>query len=176
MPEGLEYLKNSWEGTIEDETFYNKERIFKYNAKIKISHVDLKIALKKVSSLLSQVYAYDNDVEFKDCPRKTVPLEISMLRIFPFVRELKITGCYLTYEDLCDLIRCGGGISKPYCLSGNNFVTEPGEKSTEQIEQKIDISKRIQESFSLLDLRNCKFSQEKKELLRKKLQYMNLLL
>jgi hypothetical protein len=28
----------------------------------------------------------------------------------------------------------------------------------------------------LLDLRNCKFSQEKKELLRKKLQYMNLLL
>ena len=55
-------------------------------------------------------------------------------------------------------------------------MTEPGEKSTEQIEQKIDISKRIQESFSLLDLRNCKFSQEKKELLRKKLEYMNLLL
>ena len=69
-----------------------------------------------------------------------------------------------------------GGISKPYCLSGNNFVTEPREKSTEQIEQKIDISKRIQESFSLLDLRNCNFSQEEKELLRKKLQYMNLLL
>ena len=79
MPEGLEYLKNSLEGTIEDETFYNKERIFKYNAKIKISHVDLKIALKKVSFLLAQVYAYDTDVEFKDCPRKTVPLEISIL-------------------------------------------------------------------------------------------------
>ena len=75
----------------------------------------------------------------------------------------------MTYEDLCDLIRCGGGISKSYCLSGNTFVTEPGEKSTEQIEQKIDISKRIQESFSLLDLRNCNFSQEEKELLRKKL-------
>ena len=61
-------------------------------------------------------------------------------------------------------------------LSGNTFVTDPGEKSTEQIEQKIDISKRIQESFSLLDLRNCNFSKEEKELLRKKLQYMNLLL
>ena len=58
------------------------------------------------------------------------------------------------------------------CLSGNTFVTDPGEKSTEQIEQKIDISKRIQESFNLLDLRNCNFSQEEKELLRKKLQYM----
>jgi hypothetical protein len=55
-------------------------------------------------------------------------------------------------------------------------VTEPGEKSTEQIEQKIDISKRIKKSFSLLDLRNCNFSQEEKELLKKKLQYMNLLL
>ena len=143
MPEGLEYLKNSWEGTIEDETFYNKERIFKYNAKIKISHVDLKIALKKVSFLLAQVYAYDTMWSLRIV--KTVPLEISILRIFPFVRELKITGCYLTYEDLCDLIRCGGGISKPYCLSGNNFVTEPGEESTEQIEQKIDISKRIQD-------------------------------
>ena len=176
MPEGLEYLKNSWEGTIEDETFYNKERIFKYNAKIKISHVDLKIALKKVSFLLAQVYAYDTDVEFKDCPRKTVPLEISRLRIFPFVRKFKITGFYLTYKDLYDLIRYRSGMNEPFCLSGNTFVTEPGEKSTEQIEQKIDISKRIQESFSLLDLRNCKFSQEKKELLRKKLQYMNLLL
>jgi hypothetical protein len=137
LPEGLEYLKNSWEGTIEDETFYNKERIFKYNAKIKISHVDLKIALKKVSFLLAQVYAYDTDVEFKDCPRKTVPLEISILRIFPFVRELKITGCYLTYEDLCDLIRCGGGISKPYCLSGNNFVTELEKNLLSKLSKKL---------------------------------------
>ena len=87
LPEGLEYLKNSWEGTIEDETFCGEERIFKYNAKIKISHVELKLALKKVSFLLAQVYAYDTDVEFKDCPRKTVPLEISILRIFLFVRK-----------------------------------------------------------------------------------------
>ena len=52
LPEGLAYLKNSWEGSIEDETFNNRERIFKYNAKIKISNVDLKLALKKLSSLL----------------------------------------------------------------------------------------------------------------------------
>ena len=70
LKEGLEYLKNSWEGSMEEETFYNKERIFKYNAKIKISNVDLKLALKKVSSLLLQLYAYDTDVEFIDCPRK----------------------------------------------------------------------------------------------------------
>ena len=100
LPEGLEYLKNSWEGSIEEETFNNKERIFRYNAKIKISYVDLKLALKKVSSLLVQIYAYDTDVEIKDCPREQVPLKISMLRIFPFVREFKITGCIMTYEVL----------------------------------------------------------------------------
>ena len=88
--------------------YYNNERIFKYNAKIIISHVDLKVALKKVSSLLVQVYAYDTDVEIRNCSRKHVPLEIWKLRIFPFVREFIITGCYMTYKDLYDIIRCGG--------------------------------------------------------------------
>ena len=175
LKEGLEYLKNSWEGSIEEETFYNKERIFKYNAKIKVSNIDLKLALKKVSSLLVQVYAYDTDVEFVDCPRKQVPLEISRLRIFPFVREFKLTGCILTYEDLYDIIRCCSGKSK-LCLSGNTFINKPGEKSIEQIEKYIDIGKNVQESFNSFDLRNCNFFQEEKELLRKKLKYMKLLL
>ena len=156
LPEGVEYLKNSWEGSIEEETFQGRERIFKYNAKIKISHIDLKVALKRVSSLLVQVYAYDTDVEIKDCSRQHVPLEISMLRIFPFVREFKITGCDMTYQDLNDIIRGGLGKSKLCCLSGNTFVSGTGEKSTEQIEKQINIGKAIQESFSLFDLRNCK--------------------
>jgi hypothetical protein len=177
LPEGLEYLKNSWEGSIEDETFKNKERIFKYNAKIKISHVDLKVALKRVSSLLVKLYAYDTDLEIMDCLRKQIPLEISMLRIFPFMREFKITGCYLTYKDLDDIIRCGNGMNQLICLSGNKFVNEQGDKSTtEQIEKQININKNLQESFKLFDLRNCNFSQEEKELLSKKLQYMNLVL
>ena len=156
--------------------YYNNERIFKYNAKIIISHVDLKVALKKVSSLLVQVYAYDTDVEIRNCSRKHVPLEIWKLRIFPFVREFIITGCYMTYKDLYDIIRCGGGIGHLHNLSANTFVNESGEKSIEQIEKQINRGKNIQESFSLFYLRNCNFSQEEKELLRKKLQYMNLLL
>lgn len=121
FPERLEYLKNSWEGSIEDETFNNKERIFKYNAKIKISHVDLKVALKRVSSLLVKLYACDTDLEIMDCPRKEIPLEISRLRIFPFMREFKITGCYLTYKDLNDIITCGSGMNELFSLSGNTF-------------------------------------------------------
>ena len=115
-------------------------------------------------------------MEFIDCPRKQVPLEISILRIFPFVHEFKIIGSYLTYEDLYDIIRCGGGIGKLYCLSGNTFVNESGENSIEQIEKHINIGKSVQESFKLVDLRNYNFSQEEKELLKKKLQYLNLLL
>ena len=175
LPEGLIYLKNSWEGSIEDETFNNRERIFKYNAKIKISHVDLKLALKKLSSLLLKIYAYDTDIEIIDCPRNNIPLEISKLRLFPFVREFKITGCNLTYEDLYDIIRHGGKDEK-YCLSGNIFISENGEKSCEQIEKIFDIGKGVQESFKFFDLRNCNFTQEEKDLLRKKLKYMNLLL
>ena len=93
-----------------------------------------------------------------------------------FLREFKITGCIMSYNDLYDIIRCGGGIGKLYCLSGNTFVCESGKKSTEQIEKLFDIGKSVQESFRLFDLQNCNFSQEEKELLRKKLQYMNLLL
>ena len=177
MPEGLEYLKSIWEGNIEDETFNNKERIFKYNAKIKISHVDLKVALKKVSSLLVKLYAYDTDLEIMDCPRKQIPLEISRLRIFSFMREFKIAGCYLTYKDLDDIIRCGSGMNELFCLQGNMFVNEQGEKSTtEQIEKQININKNLQESFKVFDLRNYNFTQEEKVLLSKKLQYMNLVL
>jgi hypothetical protein len=63
------------------------------------------------------------------------------------------------------------------CLSGNKFVNEQRDKSTtEQIEKQININKNLQESFKLFDLRNCNFSQEEKELLSKKLQYMNLVL
>ena len=168
-------MKSIWEGSIEDETFNNKERIFKYNAKIKISHVDLKVAVKKVSSLLVKLYAYDTDLEIMDCPRKQIPLEISRLRIFPFMREFKIAGCYLTYKDLDDIIRCGSGMNELFCILGNTFVNEQGEKSTtEQIEKQININKNLQESFKLFDLRNCNFSQEEKELLSKKLQILQL--
>ena len=175
LPEGLEYLRKSWEGSIEEETFQNKERIFKYNAKIKISYIDLKLALKKLSSLLVKFYAYDTDVEIKDCPRDQEPLRISELRIFPFLREFKITGCIMTYNDLYDIMSCGIGKVKMYC-SGNTFTFEQGKKSVEQIEKLFDIGKSVQESFGLFDLQDCNFSQEEKDLLRKKLQYMNLVL
>jgi len=38
LPEGQDYLKNSWEGSWEDYQLHGKERIHRYVAKIKVSN------------------------------------------------------------------------------------------------------------------------------------------
>ena len=74
-----------------------------------------------------------------------------MLRIFPFMREFKITGCYLTYKDLNDIIRCGNGMSQLICLSGNKFVNEQGDNSTtEQIEKQITCNSWSHSSYTVV--------------------------
>ena len=41
LPEGQEYLKNSWEGSWDGHCTYRKERIHKYDACMKVSNVPL---------------------------------------------------------------------------------------------------------------------------------------
>ena len=177
LPEGLEYLKKSWGGTIEERITFIRKDIFKYSAKIKISHIDLYTSLKKVSSLLEDAWIYDADVEFKDCPRKFSPLKIPYLRMFPFVSKLKLSGCILTYKDLQDFMHCSIGNKRELYLSENTFEVGGCAEFISYIEQKIDILKSIQECYNVLDLRKCNFSEAEKEMLKKKLKYIkNLLL
>ena len=176
LPEGLEYLKNSWEGSVEERISFNRKEIFKYSAKIKICHIDLYTSLKKVSSLLKEAWIYCAEVEFKDCPRKCTPLQIPYLRMFPFVSKLKISGCVLTYSDLQDIMHCSIGTNRECYLSENTFEDGGCEESARCIEQQIDILKSIQESYEVLDLRNCNFSETEKKMLKKKLKYMKKLL
>ena len=177
LPEGLEYLKNTWEGSIDEEFSHRRNRIFKYNAKIKISHVDLYTSLKKVSSLLEKTWSFDTDLEFKDCPRKCTSLKIPYLQMFPFVRKLKILGCILTYKDLQDIMHCSFGSKRECYLSENTFKDGECTESVSYIEQQISILKPIQETYKVLDLRKCNFSEAEKKSLKKKLQYVkNLLL
>ena len=79
-------------------------------------------------------------------PCKNVSLEISMFRIFPFV----ITGYYLTYKDLYDIIWSRRGISDLYYLSRKTFMNESLEKSFSQIEKIINIEKNLSETFKSL--------------------------
>jgi len=154
LPEGLEYLKNSWEGSIEERISFNRKEIFKYSAKIKVCHIDLYTSLKRVSSLLKDAWSYRAEVEFKDCPRKCTSLQIPYLRMFPFVDKLKISGCTLTYTDLQDIMRCSIGMNREFYLSENIFEDAGCDESVNCIEQQINILKPIQESYNVLDLRN----------------------
>lgn len=172
LPEGLEYLKNSWEGSVEERITFNRKEIFKYNAKIKVCHIDLHTSLKQVSSLLADTWSYCADVEFKDCPRKCTSLEIPYLRMFPFVDKLKISECTLTYADLRDIMHSSIGTNRECYLSENIFKDAGCAESVRCIEQQINIMKSIQESYNVLDLRNCNFSEEEKKMLKKKLRYV----
>lgn len=82
LPEGLEYLKNSWEGSIEERISFNRKEIFKYSVKIKVCHIDLYTSLKRVSSLLKDAWSYRADVEFKDCPRNVLHCRFRIYECF----------------------------------------------------------------------------------------------
>ena len=176
LPEGLEYLKKAG-GTVEERITFIRKDIFKYSAKIKISHIDLYTSLKKVSSSLEDAWIYDAYIEFKDCPRKCSSLKIPYLRMFPFVSKLKLSGCILTYKDLKDFMHYSIGNNRELYLSENTFEDGGCAKSVSCIEQQIDILKSIQECYNVIDLRKCNFSDAEKEMLKKKLKYIkNLLL
>lgn len=92
--------------------------------------------------------------------------------MFPFVDKLKISGCTLTYADLQDIMHCSIGKNRECYLSENIFEDEGCDESVNFIEQQINILKPIQESYNVLDLRNCNFSEAEKKMLKKKLQYI----
>ncbi len=162
LSEGLEYLKNSWEGSIEERISFKRKEIFKYSAKIKICSIDLCSSLKRVSFLLNNAWSYNAGVEFKDCPRKCTSLKIPYLRIFPFVTKLKIQGCILTYKDLQDIMNSSIGTNRELYLSENTFEDGGCAESINCIEQLINILKSIQECYNVLDLQKCNFSEMEK--------------
>ena len=63
LPEGLEYLKNSWEGSWDDHCTGRKERIHKYDASIKVRNVPLGDTFKKVHYVLRKLIAHGTDLE-----------------------------------------------------------------------------------------------------------------
>ena len=67
LPEGLEYLKNSWEVSVESRVLHGVKRIQKYKASMLISYVRLDETLKKVIYLLGKLFAYDIDFEIINC-------------------------------------------------------------------------------------------------------------
>ena len=63
--QGLEYLKNIWEGSRERSYIYGEKRKQKYVAIMRISNVQLDVTLDMVYVLLGRFATYDTDVEIK---------------------------------------------------------------------------------------------------------------
>ena len=67
LPEGLNYLKNSWVVNWNDYNLHEKKRIHRYVAKIKVSKVALAESSQKLHQVLKKFRAYETDLEIENC-------------------------------------------------------------------------------------------------------------
>ena len=171
LPEGLKYLKNSWEGSVENRALHGVKRIQKYKASMRISNVRLDEALKKVTYLLGKFFVYDTDVEIINCPggaNKGFADQKFSRHIGNFI----LHGCVLKFEDLSHImiLACVGGSSKEYSLTKNIFVNKDWT-FIDEIKGFFDRNPEYRDLLSF-DLRDCNFSNEDKKLL--KISFSNL--
>ena len=176
LPEGLEYLKNSWEGSWDDHCIGRKERIHKYDASIKISNVPLGDAFKEVYHVLRKLRAYGTDLEIGNCTDITNELQQNDLNcIMYYVKNLSVHNCLLTFDELA-LIMYGaykGGNS--YILSNNVFVNKT-LCQWERVRKWLNEIKDRKVAFKVFDLRGCNLSVSEKESLKREFGSLNLLI
>ena len=182
LPEGLEYLKNSWEGSWERYMMYGEKMIHKYEANIKVSDIPLGDAFKGLSCVLFQFRAYDTNLEIKGCVGDSKEISCNFLeKITYFAKDFFIHGCQLTFRDLASIME-GSCImsttfkkSNSYNLSGNVFT----DKDLHQWKRVIYYLAKIKESknpFKIFDLRGCNFSEIERNELMQKAGSLNLLI
>lgn len=159
LPEGLEYLKNSWEKDIQV-----------YKAHIMVKNIPLRITFEKIYSLLWRANIERVVLEIcKDKERD--PLLKFKNAPFLFLDELVIHDCHITFEDIADVILAGiwNGVS---CRFSNNIFVSKNFDDLNYLEvyckKKQDLF--AQRCIGRLDLRCCNFSTEEIEILRNKLE------
>ena len=176
LPEGLEYLKNSWEADRP-----GKARTHKYVASIKISGVLLKDAFEGLACVLCEFKAYDTNLEIKNCAGNSNGISINCLsKITYFAKDVSIHGCQLTLEEL-STIMCGACImstaferSNSYSLSGNVF-TDRSLSQWKQLKHFLQDIKSSETPFKIFDLRGCNFSALERKDLMQEADFLNLL-
>ncbi len=164
LPEGLEYLKNSWEGDTQ-----------KYKANIVVKNISLKTALEKLHCVMYQAEKKKCVVKISDDGERIEGTDFFRMGLTSFLDEFIIHRCHLTFEDIAyTLFR---GIPRGFrCdFSDNVFVTK-NFFFIDRIADRLDRNKDFMHGFEVLDLRYCNFSTNEKELLRSKLQCCNLLI
>ena len=171
LPEGVEYLKNSWEGSWDDHFMGRKERIHKYIANITVRNVQLEVAFREIYRLLNKFTAYGTNLEIRNCFGSLTTQRIDS--VIPFVGDFLINGCQLTFRDLGNIIcaTCSGKYK--YDLSGNRFENLSQLKI---FEKPFQIVKKESITGKSFDLRNCNFTEGDKNYLKEILERRNLLI
>lgn len=160
LPEGMEYLKNSWEKNIQ-----------KYKAHIVVKDIPLSITLEKTYSLLWRANIEGVVLEtYKDNERD--PLLKFQKAPFLFLDELVVHDCHITIGDIADVILAGiwNGVS---CRFSNNIFVSKNFDDLNHLEVYFEKKQNLfaQRCIGRLDLRYCNFSTEEIEILRNKLEY-----
>ncbi len=105
LPEGLEYLKNSWEGSWEYHCMGRKEGIHNYDASIKISNVTLRDAFEGLARALCEFRTYGTNLEIKNCIGNSKGIDSACLsKITHFANDFFIQGCQLTFKELASIM------------------------------------------------------------------------
>lgn len=171
LPAGLEYMKNSWEGSWDDHCMGRKERIHKYIASITVQNVQLEDAFREIYRVLAKFKAYDTNLEIRNCFGSLTTQRIDS--VIPFAADFSLNGCQLTFKDLGYLIcaTCSGKYK--YDLSGNRFENLSQLKIFEKAFKIVQKESITGKSF---DLRNCNFTEGDKNYLKEILERRNLLI
>lgn len=159
LPEGLEYLKNSWEGN-EDYGDY------KYLPMLEVKSLPLDVAIEKLNGVF-ELRREILQLEMINCTEANPEFRFRGRAVKKSIK-LNVHGCVLTFCMLKDIVLEVCHKNTVINLSGNMF------KRCENDRVYLDELERISEKnwhsdVKTLDLANCNFSDEEKNLLRTKL-------
>lgn len=169
LPEGLDYLRNSWEG------MYGEKRFQKYIATMQINNVQLDEAIKRVTSLLDEFAACHTDVEIINSPGESNN-GFANPKFLPYIHNFTLHGCVLTFEDLYEIMTTGPSKSGgEFSLSQNIFKNKDWE-FVYDIKDFFDRNKQYRGMFKSFDLRCCNFSSEEQKYLREAFRHLSVLI
>ena len=168
IPEGQDYLKNSWEGIWGNYEIYGTERIHKYVASVKVSNITLAESAEELYKVLSKFHAYETNLEIENCTGDDRQSKHHYLEwLVYYAKNFSINGCQLKFKNLyCIICRMHDTSDGSYDLSGNVFISK---KPNHFVKTKkwIGLIKKHNKTFKILDLRKCNFfEQEKAELIQ----------
>ena len=160
LSEGLEYLKNSWEG---DKDFGN----YRYLPTLRVSGLPLDMAIEK----LNDIFGLRNEIlrlEMFNCTEANTEFRFRGVAVRKSV-ELKIHNCVLAFNILRDIVLEVFHENTIIDLSGNLFKKCKNDDSYLK-ELKHISEKNWHSMIKELNMMNCNFSDEEKNLLKTKLK------